>query len=434
MIGAATEPRTGKTAVAARASWLVFAGAALMPALMALTSWSADGQHYQGIFLWRFFAPPILLLELVTLIAAVAAGAGPVQVMAEMSKPTRLGLAALASIMIGTTFLAAADQGDAVVRAAITALHISFGLAVGALVRSGGLNEPARLWRLLLGGAVLYLLIAFVFVATIPEPDSFNWLNFGLGVVNIRHAGFYVIVAAALGLAIAGLDGARLRYAGLAAATLACAFFFWSGARGPLFALAGGIAVTAMLVPTARRWRLAAFTIAALLVGGVVSLAHRPPHPVYGLVRIAFSGTLDTPDEMSSGRVGLWEGTLRTSLERPLFGHGEGQFMAIVPESQKTFHHPHNAPLQILFQWGIIGLLIAGALAFAAWRRILVHARSPEGAAIVPGFMLINVMLIYSLHDGIIFFVYPAMMLALLTAVCLGDPARRYLRAGTVQK
>ena len=114
----------------------------------------------------------------------------------------------------------------------------------------------------------------------------------------------------------------------------------------------------------------------------------------------------------------IWEGALRVSLQRPFFGVGESQFIEIVPEAESILNHPHNSIVQIIAQWGYIGLSLMIILSSAIWMRLLRIARLP-GTQIIPAFFTINTMLIYSLYDGVFYFVYPVMILSFLIALCL---------------
>ncbi|MBB3086901.1 O-antigen ligase family protein [Geodermatophilus sabuli] len=75
-------------------------------------------------------------------------------------------------------------------------------------------------------------------------------------------------------------------------------------------------------------------------------------------------------------RIDLWAGTLRTVSDNWLIGYGGEPFSQATARhlgALGDFAHPHNNYLQVLFQYGLIGLVLFGGLLWAAggamWRR-----------------------------------------------------------------
>src|ERR1700733_5608097 len=63
--------------------------------------------------------------------------------------------------------------------------------------------------------------------------------------------------------------------------------------------------------------------------------------------------------ETLTGRVGIWNYTLESSLEQPWIGHGFHSFRNVVP-AFGVFEawHAHNELLQLFYTYGIVGLLL----------------------------------------------------------------------------
>ena len=97
-------------------------------------------------------------------------------------------------------------------------------------------------------------------------------------------------------------------------------------------------------------------------------------------------------------------------LERPLFGYGEKQFQFVVPEALGGYKQPHNAPLQYLLSWGIIG---GGIFFFLLFRLIgnLYQKSDRFSAAGLPEILTIVALLFYSLYDGALYAPYSLAML-----------------------
>lgn len=128
---------------------------------------------------------------------------------------------------------------------------------------------------------------------------------------------------------------------------------FLTGGRAPLLAI--GVVFVARLWRTSRDAALA--TIAVLCIGAMIAIVLRP----------------DSVFE----RLDIWSDTLRGLSA---FGHGLGSFAGLFPQyarlvdaSANRFENPHNEFLQIAFETGIPGLVLA--LAFC-W--LILKTESPE--------------------------------------------------------
>ncbi|MGF1550540.1 MAG: O-antigen ligase family protein [Sphingomonadaceae bacterium] len=400
---------------------LAFALVACAPALMAVATWNplALDDSYQTML--RFFGLPVVMVELIVIGLAFGRGFRPRAMLARWRSWQLAALAGLGAIALANAAFVAPEPAVAWVRLAIIAVHLVFGLAVAHLAARGR-REDRALWWLLAAGACLYAAILALFVASIPDPRGFDWRAFGLGVVNIRHVGFYAVagLVPALVLAATARDGRGFWLAtGLAA--LLFALLFWSGSRGGLLAAAGGFGLASLILPAIRGPRAPAALALGAAAGLLLSLAHAPPDRHYGAARISRAVFEETGNGVSSGRFDLWAGTLERFFERPLFGWGESQLIALVPAAQDRFHHPHNALLQSLFQWGLVGTALVLALALWAVLHMLALSRAEQEAR-APVFALLAAFAIYAAYDGVLYFVYPAMLIAAALGYALAAP------------
>lgn len=407
----------------APALWAIFILLAAMPPIMALATWDTQGHFGSNMGVLRFLAPPILAAELAMILLAGWAWL-------RMQRPPLAISRTIAAMSITLTLiivcmpLFAPNPILATIRAAMTMIHFCFGLSVITMLRLAGFGQWRRLWWTLASGIAFYLLLIPIFVLSIDDPTRFGWQSFGLGVANIRHAGFYAITGAGLALGLAATEPRRLRYwLATAIAAGAFAFAFWSGSRGPLIALVLAFPVSTWLAPRLRTLPLIIAAAASLGAGFLIAQIHTPPSSVFGAGRMMASVTAEHGDSISSGvmsgRAGLWHAALEAWVSRPWFGYGEGQVQDILATGTALqLHHPHNMILQLLLQWGLIGTLLMLALMALAWWRILGKVRA-SGGALAPAFVALNMLLAAALYDGVFFFTYPMMMLALLAGACL---------------
>lgn len=402
-----------------RPTWVVCLLVAFAPAIMGVTTWTPDGYFSAPLYFWRFLAPPVIAIELLAIAIAWMGGFRPLATILALPGWIASAIGILVAIDVGDALFIAPSSSTAMMRSAMTMVHLLFGFSVFHLLRARSFSDYRMLWWALLAGTVLYLVIMAAFIAAIVRPDTFYWLHFGLGVVNIRHVGFYVVVGAAMAFGISATE-ARPRFYWLAvvAATLCCTELFWSGSRAPLLALLVASFASAMLVPALRRVRLLGALLIAYTSAAGLSLLYAPPAANFGLYRMLAAGSETAANAMTSGRVDLWSGSFRALLASPIFGHGEAQFVKIVPEAQGFLYHPHNVLLQVLVQWGLAGTLIFLILAGLLWLRLFRGARIAGGPA-APAFLAVNTFAVYAMFDGVLFFVYPMMIVAFLFAAGL---------------
>ena len=392
---------------------------AATPVLFALVTWNAANAINPGQAWLRLFGVPVVVVELGIIAYAVLAGASPLRIIGRQPIWVQAILLLLVGIAVLTALLGAPARVDAATWTVIWLVHLLFGICVAGLVRLTSARARELIWPMLVAGLCGYALILIVYVNAVPNPRTFPWERFWLGVTNIRQVGFFSAAgaAAALGLAITQRDrGAVLSFA---AATLLLALSFWTGTRGSLLAVWAAFAVGLFLVPDLRSARSFAVLAGITAAGAVLSLVQPVPYGLYGLARLAASAGHTTVEEVSSGRSTMWALTWDTILERPLFGYGAGQFRWVADESLRMFNHPHNVVLQLLVQWGFVGTLCFGALALFVAGRCREALRNAS-AETVPAFLAAASLLILSLYDGAFYYSYPIMMIALSLAVLSG--------------
>ena len=403
------------------ATSVAFALVGLTPVLLGLLTWDLAGSSRPPHNLIRLTGFPVAFVELIVIVLALRRGFEPWKTV--RGWPSWMQAALLVIILIAFADAAFVAPGglSSALRSCMALVHLLFALGVAHLCSVSEQWRGKAPWIAIVAGMVAYLALLACFVALIPDPGRFNWLHLGLGVMNIRHVGFFSAVgaAAALGLC-AGAASSRAFLAALAAAAVMFGLSFWSGSRGPIAGVIAAFALGLLLVPALRTRRAVLALFVSVPAGAALSLLHSVPNPHYGIARLATAASQSSVEAASSGRIALWAGTWREILHRPLFGHGEGQLMLIVPEALRAFHHPHNAVLQAIFQWGFVGAACALALGLVAGRACYRNVRI-AGAALACPFLVAATLLIMSLHDGTLFFGYPLMLVALSLGV-MGNP------------
>lgn len=340
--------------------WLAPLLVASAPLATILLSWSDPSlEPESGDRLVKTFALPVVCAELALILVALrVVPAHSVQPPADW---IRAGLALFVLLACGTLLWAAPDPVTGAVWTVLHFIHLAFGFAIYRLCASR-IVPIERLTNALIAGYVAATIALIVFILGIDDKTGFDWLNGLPGYDNIRRLGYYSAPILALCIGIAAADGGlRRRCAALAVLAIGCALIVWTGARGAMAAL---ILASLVAMPFFRRLRLAALPIAAAASAGALAGALVPPlAPFMGserMIRTEIPPEGSPPDHgLLSGRVELWQETVRAIGERPVFGHGEAQIheLSEVVAAMYTLH-PHNLLLQSLLAWGVAGTIL----------------------------------------------------------------------------
>ena len=199
--------------------------------------------------------------------------------------------------------------------------------------------------------------------------------------LNRNHFGGFVAMLSPLALALADDCFRNRRWFGmtayLALTGLMASVVFLSLSRGALIAMAGGLAVAALLIAFRhnRTWGMA--LIALLCTGAVVIVFSVAP------VRHRLAD-LRHPSGMASvhSRMAEWRETLRVWPHYPLIGAGMNALRTVYPQHRQTsvgarLIHAENEYVQLLAEGGLLGVALLAGAALAYRRRL-------KGAPAVP--------------------------------------------------
>ncbi|MBW9264660.1 MAG: O-antigen ligase family protein [Candidatus Thiodiazotropha sp. (ex. Lucinisca nassula)] len=125
---------------------------------------------------------------------------------------------------------------------------------------------------------------------------------------------------------------------------------------------------------------------------------------------IVNEGLENAPLGSSSYRLHLWQFGLRKWLERPLFGWGPGTTHALVEAENdialqdppgSSFDHLHNAYLEVVFQLGMLGIVLVALVSGVMISKLMESYRRKRVSIYFLAFLMSNFMLIaiYSLTD-----------------------------------
>ncbi len=273
----------------------------------------------------------------------------------------------------GTASAAASDAAQiGVLQTGLVALLMVLFLFVCVLVRDLKGTAESVLAAAIAAGA--FLLVFEFWVAIIQSlylGKQFSWVSPFLDFANVRFFGqyqAYTLLLLTLPLAVAALGYSWRIIVYLIAAN------FWAlqwmvGSRAVWMGFLAAMAIVAIFMRKGRlRWlgeqgalALAGGLIYLIFSTLVLSTPNATPIP-------AINSMTERGAESTSERITLAKAAVRLIAEHPLSGVGPGQFGLHYSETPAA--HPHDTPLQLLAEYG----LIAGAAGIALGVFLLVFA------------------------------------------------------------
>ncbi len=367
-------------------------------------------------------------LELAIILITMAAGFSPFQAIRQLPRLTKIAVALWIAVSAVISFQQGNDYLSAIIGFLKLFLAGLFLLALVELRRASQDKLFATIWFSIGCAVPAYILLWSVQIA-ITGTAGEEWVIQIPGVNNVRHVGHFAFAGFFAGLAclvtFRDYANAFCRWCvPVFFASTALGLALWTGSRGPTLAVIAGMMLV-ILLGTGLRRQLCLFFASSALIATVV-VAYLPiPHPIYGIsgaTGIADSRADASHDE-SSGRLTLWIESIEKIKQKPVFGWGVGQFSQFGPTDTLGLLHPHNFPLQILFQGGVLSFLLSILIVIPAlrcWSWPELQGIGLSGTGSVAG------IIVYSMYDGTLYFSYPIMIFLLAIATSIrpsSDPA-----------
>lgn len=384
-------------------NWLLLL--AMIPLFRVLLLTSPNGEFATWQLSWRIYWLPSLYVELAVICIALLHRMSPTRIFIRLSRTFQIliGVWIIALVAASTSTI---FPGRALVSAINWTIHLLFAASAIHLTRCYIVDciSMARKYCLVIAGsATVAGIVIFAFVIIVGVESDYDWAGSLPGYGHIRHTGYIFAPAIAAGLASLAIWPKfqfRLHILMLVINTTA---MLWLGSRGSTAALIVAVVVSLFF---SRDLRIRQFWLsagAAITSGSIVSIILPAPTIGYfGAIQRFWNGSSD-PSNLSSGRTDIWLETLRMIKEQPWFGYGGLQFQQINPSAQGIFKHPHNGPLQFLFDWGLLGGAAILLLIGFAYVHLLLNKRIESGLRTF-GLLGASTMLAFAMLDGILFY------------------------------
>lgn len=391
---------------------------ALIAPLFAVVTW----QPIYSRTLIRDLSVPVLFGEVLLILVLLGNGPPVVDRLRSASRLTMTACAAWLALAAMSTIMASADPASARFHYCVTLLHTVFGFALWNYLGSHP-KLPRILWPALTFSLAAFTIVVVGLSLSVENRTGFDWAHFGAGVTNVRHFGFYGLILTGLAAGLTAFGKHLIApKAGLALLGAGLFLVFWSGSRAAFLGLLTQFAVLALALPRGERtdFLIHSAGLSALAIPLSIWLA---PSSLFGAAELL--GRLNPMAEVgaggfSSGRFEVWRETVAQIWLNPWIGHGEAQFRWVVEAAGNRLNTPHSLPLQLLFQWGLLGSAAFAILVFRLTAPALRASAPPQFQTMTAVAVLVG-LTVMALLDGPFFYPYPVLVAAAGLAVIASD-------------
>jgi len=371
----------------------------------------------------RLLEIQFLVAELLVIHVAFYKRLDVASVLRGLSGVSRLALVMFVTGVWFSSLFVSANPTYSAALSLATVIHVLFALSVFHLVRLAGIPSIKDFAIPMCVGLVLIALYTvwrfkFPIDAALVPGGKIEW-DFAIpGFISVRYLGIYAGALTAFFIALVMTErnkgGASFAEFGV---FVAMSMAIWTGTRAAVFGCF--VAIALMLLITRRLPPFAVIARMALITGLAVAVSQALLPAGQPVFQLFDPGETSNVDQLSSGRIEMWAATIDTWRKAPLFGLGSGSIFWEI-DFGWTHTQPHNAILQFLLSWGLVGTI--GALwlfGLAIYKGQQNTNRNPE---LWPFTAMLYALLAMSMVDGALY--YPRLVIMIMLCFAVTFPAR----------
>jgi O-antigen ligase len=311
-----------------------------------------------------------------------------------------------------------------------TILHILFFLNLLAYFRL--YQPPLRyiIYILLFSNAfvVIQAISVWHFSSEAGIHTSQAWFSRFPFVGHARHAGYNMLVAVLSGVFLLLSESQLWQRIFISLAFFfVSACLFWLGGRGSM--LSAVLALGLIFVWVRRQVvidrKLLILTLSVVMFA--LLAAHFAAAFSWNGVwnSIGRSVAAESPNRLSSGRLEIWLYALDAIRNDWFFGLGSQGYL-FIPGKWRSTAMPHNAVVQFLVEWGVLGAALFISVFLYGLRQAFVRLRVPSfsiTAETLSAMTIVVALAVHGLTDGTFYHGKASFYMALCFAICLGEVA-----------
>ncbi len=266
-------------------------------------------------------------------------------------------------------------------------------------------------------GAFLYSLFYILILRLAVGDIEYNWTIDIPFFKNIRHWGYLQIIALPLSYYL--ILNKKNSYSGFIIFTLIWASIFWSGGRGSFIT---ATIISIIIFPWLLTPKHSTYlkTLMCIGIALILALIAEVNHAGLSIQRLFFIQLKDIENfnlnKYSAGRIDIYIESLKHLFNNNyLLGFGPDSFRYTTPPLHIMATHPHSLPIQILYDYGIIGFIL---ISLAFWSLIKKAQGKLSLENKIASTALISAV-IASAVDGVFYHSYSIYCLSIIFALCL---------------
>lgn len=222
-------------------------------------------------------------------------------------------------------------------------------------------------YKALSGFGVLHVLFLIVFAFNLNDPLSHDWAKHLPFFNNIRNFTDYLVVCFLCSFYLFFKNTKDYKYFVFCTFILSC--LFWSGSRSSI--LAGFCSL--LFIIYYFKERLINFLYLSVMVfsSTLISICFAVNAPGFGLYSSLYRSVGGSLNKISSSRLDVYKQVFDLICSRPFFGYGgEAVRNQGVMAGEMKLAQAHNFILQILIEFGLVGLILVFIVLFSILSRV----------------------------------------------------------------
>jgi O-antigen ligase len=384
--------------------WLIAAGLVICGLLYRTYSISLPSP---GLNFSRQLGVVFLAAEVAFVLLALHKGVKFREIYADLDRNIRIALIAFLCVFWWSAFFTSPNTFGSMALTLRWIVHLAFGAAIYGSLSVVPRESISRLIAPVIAALfALSLLTAWHFLSAsegISMGDSpFGWGVAIPGFISGRLFGAFcgAVLAFMLGETWLASNEKRASAWHYLAIILLAGMAIWSGTRAAVFGIICALPIAALFSRTRPNLIFMIGTSACLFVAYMLATSLLPFGDPYFLLFEAKD--VSSGNAAMGGRVNLWSSMASLWLEHPLFGAGEGASIWLAPAGVFPHLQPHNAILQFLLSWGLVGTIPAlYLLVRAIWHAHQAVLVRPD---LMPVLAMLDALLAMAMLDGMLFF------------------------------
>lgn len=295
-------------------------------------------------------------------------------------------------------------------------VNLIFGLYIYLLIQKMPEYKDAIIYSLIT--SLLFSLIFYLAVwLLLEDPYNYDWVVSPPFFNNIRHFGYFIATVLPLGyfLLEKETDNSKTIYIALIYLSIAWALLFWTGGRGAFLGVL--LATTYYFILSQKNIKWVIFSIVSGAFLSQFFIVKSESLNLFTALSLLSANVTEGVDlnTTSAHRLSIYLDSISFWWNNsPILGAGADAFRYIKP-SISGISQPHSVLIQLIFSYGIIGLLIPTGL-FVALTFSQVKSNITDNKII---YLCILSAAIHALTDGVLYHAYSLLILSIIIAISL---------------